>query len=106
MSLARDIVDLAESLEGTSNRDLFSAAGKAAVASLPESSALVARVGALARRDAASTLLLCLQSLRIQHDELRPRLIDAELVATLPADFPGIARPTGQVVREMIAKAR
>jgi len=48
---------------------------------------------------------LCLQALRIQHDEMRPKLLDAELVATLPPETPGIARPTERVVREMIDRA-
>ena len=48
---------------------------------------------------------LCLQVLRIQHDLLRPRLLDAELVATLPPGTPGIARPTEFVVREMVQRA-
>jgi phosphatidylserine/phosphatidylglycerophosphate/cardiolipin synthase-like enzyme len=36
---------------------------------------------------------------------MRPRLIEAELVATLPPDTPGIARPTERVIREMIERA-
>jgi phosphatidylserine/phosphatidylglycerophosphate/cardiolipin synthase-like enzyme len=55
--------------------------------------------------DSASVMRLCLQALRIQHEELRPKLLDAELVATLPPETPGIARPTGRVVREMIDRA-
>lgn len=52
--------------------------------------------------DPASVMRLCLQALRIQHEELRPKLLDAELVATLPPETPGIARPTERVVQEMI----
>jgi phosphatidylserine/phosphatidylglycerophosphate/cardiolipin synthase-like enzyme len=44
--------------------------------------------------------------LRIQYEELRPKLLDAELVATLPPETPGIARPTEQVVRQMIETAK
>jgi len=38
----------------------------------------------------------------VQHDELAPNLIEAELVATLPPEIPGVARPTVQVIREML----
>jgi phosphatidylserine/phosphatidylglycerophosphate/cardiolipin synthase-like enzyme len=36
---------------------------------------------------------------------MRPKLVDAELVATLPPETPGIARPTERVVREMLEGA-
>lgn len=54
---------------------------------------------------AADALRLTLQSLRVQHFELAPKLLEAELVATLPPYFPSQARPTKVVVHEMISRA-
>ena len=45
---------------------------------------------------------MCLQALRVQHEELAGRFTDAELVATLPPGMPGIARTTDQVLLEML----
>src|SRR5262249_8612469 len=56
--------------------------------------------------DPASVIRLCLQALRIQYEELRPKLMDAEFVATLPPETPGVARATEQVVRQMIEAAK
>lgn len=44
----------------------------------------------------------CGYAFRVQYDELKPRLVEAELVATLPPGVPGIAWPTGQVLHEML----
>ena len=49
---------------------------------------------------------MCLQALRVQHEEMTGRLIDAELVATLPSGMPGIARTTDQVLLEMLPAPR
>jgi phosphatidylserine/phosphatidylglycerophosphate/cardiolipin synthase-like enzyme len=48
---------------------------------------------------------LCLQALRIQHDEQKPKVLDAELVATLPPEAPGLARPTQRAVWQMVEYA-
>jgi phosphatidylserine/phosphatidylglycerophosphate/cardiolipin synthase-like enzyme len=48
---------------------------------------------------------LCLQALTIQRSQFEPHLVNAELVATLPPETPGLARPTEGVVREMIGRA-
>jgi phosphatidylserine/phosphatidylglycerophosphate/cardiolipin synthase-like enzyme len=61
--------------------------------------------GRIRSTEPMTVIRLCLQALRIQHDELRPKLLDAELVATLPPETPGIARPTERVVRDMIEDA-
>lgn len=51
-------------------------------------------------------VLLVLRALAKQKAELRPKLIEADLVATFPGTMLVSARHTGQVIREMIAGAR
>ena len=48
------------------------------------------------------TMRLCLQALRVKHEEMASRAVSAELVATLPPEMPGIARTTDQVLTEML----
>ncbi len=67
-----------------------------------ETTGVLSRIESLGYADPARVLRLCLQALRVQHDELQPRLLEAELVATLPPEVPGIARPTSQVLIEML----
>jgi phosphatidylserine/phosphatidylglycerophosphate/cardiolipin synthase-like enzyme len=101
MGLARDIVELESRLREAGEVDLFASLACGGLISDPGSAPLLPRIP----EDAGSVLRLALQALRIQHDELRPRLLDAELVATLPPETPGIARPTYAVVREMVDSA-
>lgn len=98
MGLARDLVELEANLR---NRevDLFTPVERDGVLGVPECASMLGRIRST---DPAAVMRLCLQALRIQHEELRPKLLDAELVATLPPETPGIARPTERVVREMI----
>jgi phosphatidylserine/phosphatidylglycerophosphate/cardiolipin synthase-like enzyme len=82
---------------------LFSLSAKKALMATPACAAMVGRFDTLS--DSGDAVRACLQSLRIQHEELKPKLLDAELVATLPAGVPGLARPTQGVVSEMISRA-
>lgn len=99
MGLARDLVELEARLRDREDLDLFAPIEGSG---LLESAECASMLGRIRSTDTASVMRLCLQALRIQHDELRPKLLDAELVATLPPETPGIARPTERVVREMI----
>jgi phosphatidylserine/phosphatidylglycerophosphate/cardiolipin synthase-like enzyme len=102
MSIARDLVELEARIHGRSEIDPFAPVEQDVLSETPECASILARVGSL---EPASILRICLQALRIQHEEMRPRLLDAELVATLPPEAPGLARPTERVVREMIDRA-
>jgi phosphatidylserine/phosphatidylglycerophosphate/cardiolipin synthase-like enzyme len=102
MGLARDLVEAEDRLREATAIDLFAPLETGGLLSAPDYAGLISRVTA---RDAGAILRLCLQCLRIQHDEMSPRLVDAELVATLPPDTTGIARQTERVVREMITAA-
>jgi phosphatidylserine/phosphatidylglycerophosphate/cardiolipin synthase-like enzyme len=102
MGLARDLVELEARLRGRDDVDLFAPVERSRLIGTPECASVLAQIRS---PDAASVLRLCLQALRIQHETLRPQLLDAELVATLPPETPGIARPTERVVQEMIDRA-
>lgn len=106
MSLARELVEVEGQLRERATVDLFSAQDTGSLLSTPEYATILARLAATGPADHSTYARLCLQALRIQYEEFRPKLLDAELVATLPADSPGIARPTQAVVREMIDRAR
>lgn len=99
MGLARDLVELEARLRDRKDIDLFAPVARSGLLETPESASMLGRIRST---DSASVMRLCLQALRIQHEELRPNLLDAELVATLPPETPGIARPTERVVQEMI----
>lgn len=102
MALARDLVELEAGLRERPGVDLFSPLDRSGLLELPECASVLGR---LARTDAESVLRVRLQALRIRRAEMAPRLLDAELVATLPADTPGLARPTQRVVQEMVQRA-
>ncbi len=99
MGLARDLVELEARLRDREDVDLFAPVERSGLLETPESASML---GQIRSADPASVMRLCLQALRIQHEELRPKLLDAELVATLPPEIPGIARPTERVLQEMI----
>lgn len=99
MGLARDLVEFEARLRDRDDVDLFAPVERNGLLDTPESASMLGRIRST---DPASAMRLCLQALRIQHEELRPKLLDAELVATLPPETPGIARPTERVVQEMI----
>lgn len=102
MGLARALVELQERIRANGDAQLFAGASSASVVSDPECAALVRRIGAISP---AAAVQLCLQALTIQHAELKPKLIDAELVATIPPEIPALARSTERVVHEMLAGA-
>jgi phosphatidylserine/phosphatidylglycerophosphate/cardiolipin synthase-like enzyme len=102
MGLARDLVDLEARIRGQADVDLFAPLERGGLLEASECAGMLSRIRSASP---ASVMRLCLQALRIQHDELRPRLLDAEVVATLPPDTPGLARPTERVVHEMISSA-
>jgi len=99
MGLARDLVELEARLRGREDVDLFAPVERGGLLETPGCASMLGRIRST---DSASVMRLCLQALRIQHEEMRARLLDAELVATLPPETPGIARPTERVVQEMI----
>lgn len=101
MSVARDLVALDERLR-REGADPFAPLEQGGLFGTAETYGVLSRLEALGYPDPARVLRLCLQALRVQHDELQPRLLEAELVATLPPEVPGIARPTGQVLIEML----
>jgi phosphatidylserine/phosphatidylglycerophosphate/cardiolipin synthase-like enzyme len=103
VSLARDLVVLETGLRDGGLINLFSPSAKSEITSLPECAAMIDRFSAFP--DSVDALRICLQSLQIQREELAPKLIDAELVATLPAGVPGLARPTQSILIEMITRA-
>lgn len=102
MGLARDLVELEARLRDRADVDLFAPIDRGGLLATPECASMLGRIRST---DSAAVMRLCLQALRIQHRELLPRLLDAELIATLPPETPGIARPTERVVQEMIEGA-
>ena len=102
MGNARNLVELEARLRDHVGVDLFTPVERGGMLAVPECANMLGRIRAT---DPESVLRLCLQALRIQHEELQPKLLDAELVATLPPETPGIARPTEQMVRQMIDDA-
>lgn len=102
MGLARDLVDLEAQLRAVPGLDIFASTRE--LETNPQFQAVLKAFTSVPRSE-SNVLALCLRALRIQHEELRPQLLDAELVATIPADSPGIARPTERVVREMLSTA-
>jgi len=101
MGIARDLVALERSLRAQVV-DPFAAIEQSGLLRSPEVAQVLGRVQQRYPDDSVDILLLCLQTLRVQFDELSPELVQAELVATLPAEVPGIARTTNGVVREML----
>lgn len=106
MSLARDLCDIETQLRERADINLFAPAGDDVLASVPECGPVIARLTQQNDINASAIVRLCLQALRIRHDETQSKLVDAEFVATLPPNTPGIARPTQSVVREMIERAK
>lgn len=105
MALARDVVELAARLRDSGGTDAFAPMARGGLLESSEFNDVASRiVGGSISSDSA--VRLCLQALSIQRDELSAKLIDAELVATLPEETPGIARPTESVVREMVGSAQ
>ena len=106
MSLARDLYELQAQLRERREVDPFRPIDRSGLLTASECAPLLERLESQGQMPPVGVMRLCLQALRIQYDELRHRLIDAEFVATLPADMQWGARPTQSVVREMISGAR
>jgi phosphatidylserine/phosphatidylglycerophosphate/cardiolipin synthase-like enzyme len=102
MGIARDLVELETRLRDDAGVDFFAPDARGGLLAVPECASMLGRIRPT---EPAWVIRLCLQALRIQYEELRPKLLDAELVATLPPEAPGIARPTERVVRQMIEAA-
>ena len=102
MSLARDLVELSTVIGNRAGVDPFAPIDSGGLLETPECASMPTR---LRSGDATRMMRLCLQVLQIQREELSPHLLEAELVATLPPETPGIARPTEQVIRGMIEHA-
>ncbi len=105
MGIARDLVELEVQLRQHAEIDLFSTSEKDSLLSTTEYASMLPLLTTTASTGPASVMRLCMQALRIQYDELRTKLLDAELVATLPPEIPGIARTTESVVHEMMGRA-
>lgn len=99
MALSRDIVSLYRTLVA-SGRRLF---GASAVDELTRRFEFQSILESFPGPPEA--LVLALQALAVHEQELQPRLVDAEIVATLPSTSSTTARPTHVVVEEMLASA-
>lgn len=106
MGLAREIAELERRLRDGGGVDPFLPAEKCLLPLSPDCAEMTRRLASYEPWRPGDVLVLCLRALRVQHDMHRPRLLDAELVATLPPGTPGIARPTEAVVREMVRRAK
>ena len=51
---------------------------------------MIERLRGVSFHDPICTLRLCLQALRVQHEEMTRNLVEAELVATLPGEMSGV----------------
>ena len=102
MGIPRDLAKLEETLRIEDRVDLFAPIERSGLRDSPLANALTEHLRGMRFPEPERTLRLCLQALRVQHEELSGRLIDAELVATLPLGMPGIARTTDQVLTEMM----
>src|SRR5262249_23773553 len=85
--------------------NLFAPLEHSGLLASPEARTVLSALETVGPKEPAALMRLCLQALRIQRDELAPRLLEAELVATLPPGTPGIARRRERVLREMLASS-
>ena len=102
MGLPRDLVELEKVLRLDGRVDLFVPVERGSLLESAHVNTILGRLHDVGFRDPTHVMQLCLQALRVQYHEIAPRLIAAELVATLPAEIPAVARTTGQVIREML----
>ena len=102
LGVPRDLVKLEESLRSEGRVNIFAPSERGGLRESPSASALseyLLRVGFL---EPERAMRLCLQALRVKHEEMAGRAVSAELVATLPPEMPSIARTTDQVLMEML----
>ena len=102
MGLPRDLVELEAALRVEGAVDPFAPIDSSGLLMSPAASVAAQRLREFGLRGDMQTLRILLQALRIQHENMLPNLIHAELVATLPVGVPGIARTTDQVLLEML----
>ena len=102
MGIPRDLAKLEEALRLEDRVDLFAPVERGGLRDSPLANSLTGHLQRMRFSEPERTLRLCLQALRVQHEELSGRLVDAELVATMPLGMPGIARTTDQVLVEML----
>ena len=102
MGVPRELVKLEDALRSEDGVDLFAPIERSGLRDSPTVSALIEHLHEVRFPDPERTLRMCLQALRVQHEEMAGRFVDAELVATLPPAIPGIARTTDQVLLEML----
>ncbi len=106
MAISDDALALWKQLESTGRgQRLFDPDAREFLAGTPEFQDL-ARNAAKTSLSPETFGLLALRALAKHHEELAPRLADAELVATFPGAGTISARHTEQVVREMIQGCR
>src|SRR5690606_6239943 len=105
MSIARKIYDFEQKLR-EQRIDVFSPKADISIAHFPESEIIIRHLIDQRFPDPNLALLMSLQCLRIQFSEIGHKVQDAEFVATLPKSVPGVARPTAQVIREMIESSK
>lgn len=105
LGLARDLVALAKILGARREAiSLFEPGAVKRLAEQPEAGGLLAELAAVTWTP-ERVLRFVLQALQVHEDELAPRLIETQLVATLSKGIPGTARPTAQVLKEMLKPA-
>ena len=102
MGVPRELVKLEEALRYESRVDLFAPIERGGLRDSPPANALSEHLRRVGFSEPERTLRMCLQALRVKHEEVAGRSIEAELVATLPPGMPGIARTTDQVLLEML----
>lgn len=101
MGIPRELADLFQDLT-VEAQPLFGRKAEAALAERSDVQAVALRMPADPLRVVAS----CLQSMAILHEQLEPRLVETEFVATLPTAATVAARSTATVVAEMLKGAR
>ena len=102
MGIPRDIVELEEALRSGSQVDLFAPLDRSRLKESPSANVLIEHLSQVGFSDPERTLRLCLQALRVQHEETTGSFVYAELVLTLPPEMSGVARTTDQVLLEML----
>jgi len=104
MGIPRTIVELEKGLR-YSAIDPFVSLERGGLLESAAVNAVLPLIQASGFADPMRVLRLCLQSLRVQYEEVKPQLVKCELVATLPPNIPIIARPTKQVLYEMLQRS-
>lgn len=105
MALPRTLVELSDLLATRGGLDLFAPGARERLRQQPEAAPVLPRLQPITASP-ESLLVTILQALAIQRDEADRQRVDVELVATLPVGAPGLARPTNQVIREMLKSPR